>query len=76
MTSLNRMKKLAISLINEIVSKNQIKNVKVDFSNTLSVWFYNDNNVAIEMLTMYYHYSYKENLAIAKQAKIKIMGLR
>jgi len=68
------MKKIAISLINEIVSKNQIQTVKVDFSNTLTVWLY-DKNKVLSMLTMYYHFSYKENLAIAKQAKIKIREL-
>jgi len=75
MTSIKRMKKIAVSLINEIVSKNQIQAVKVDFSNTLTVWFY-DKNKSLSMLTMYYHLSYKENLAIAKQAKIKIRELR
>ena len=75
MTSLNRMKKLAISLINEINGKNQLETVKIEFSNTLAVWFY-DKNKALSMLTMYYHLSYKENLAIAKQAKIKIRELR
>ena len=74
MTSIKRMKKIAVSLINEIVSKNQIQTVKVDFSNTLIVWFY-DKNKALSMLTMYYHLSYKENLAIAKKAKEKIRGL-
>jgi len=63
MTSIKRMKKISISLINEIVSKNQIQTVKFDFSNTITVWFYNKNK-ALSMLTMYYHLSYKENLAI------------